>query len=609
MFDLRFRHIAVCLLACFGMVAVAAADSGEWRKLEPEEAELHRYIWQYVQPPASYELDLADAKQYAYVLHQLELAGESPEKSPTLYRKLAEAHAEKKHRKPRLPRPDVAYRSAGSGGLVPINSLTYFQPDSSQDQKYKAAALSSYAGGTVMTHISIHMTAEESGTSAIFAKNAATTQQYAQGENFRLSTSATVPSGITSPSINAHVLILAQPTAKSPIQTTIDTGIDTDPSNTGCLNLPMYKKYQGQNKCINQLSSTQLQNNLNLCWFRTPGNGKDCDYKHPDPHPAQYEFPIKGSASFGAGVNSVNFMDLTLQRTSGGGGCKLCGSTAGSTERCRSGAGSVDMSQVTIDGSTIAWDWSGTNIAKFPNGANCITTGGDPTWFNLEMWVTLDNGHFSQAQFTTPQTDQPAAPEYPMPVVRIWDGCLEADAMIALGKGKRQTSIASLRHKGGGSPSVLSDRPEGLKRALVATTSGREAQPMVRIATKEYSLLLTKQHPVLREDGSVAAAEALEAGDVVQTLSGPQPLTRVDRESYPGEVFNLKLSGTEAEVEAGQTTFYANGFRVGDAAMQSHLEDAKRLRRANRTPEEIRAELPEEWRIDFDNDRRGAKKP
>jgi hypothetical protein len=603
--------VAFCLAAA--CLAPPLHATGRWQILEDGEAGLHRYIWEHTDAPWSYQLDLTDAQQYAYVLHMLELGGESPEKSPTLYKKLAEAHTGTGTRRPTLPRFDEADATANSGKLVPINDIAYFRPKTDQDKSYEAEALSTYPLGTVMSHIVINLTAQEQGGATFFAKNAASAKTFTQGENFRVATGGTVPANITSDNITANILYLVQwkdhcPDVSDPdcsIKAIIATQELASLSHTGCLEAPMYKAYQGQNKCINQLGTTALATPLNLCWYRRPGNEGTCDYWNPEGRPTSFKIPIKGNASFDAAVDSVDFMDLTLQRTNGGGGCKLCGYNTTNKRKCPSGGGNVDVNQVTMNGNSIQWDWTGANAASFPNTANCIEPGTDPTWFNLEMWVTLNNTDFSQVQFASPIAGAPAQPEYPMPEVQIWNGCLEGDAKVTLADGKTAKAISSLLDLGGGKPEILSSG--GATRGLEATTRGYEMIPMIRVTAGKHTLLLTQWHAVILADGTPVAAKDLKVGQIVQTLSGPQTVRLTGREAYERPIYNLKLKGTPQEVADGKTTFYANGILVGDAAMQTNLEKAARHQRIDRTPEEVRQALPPEWRQDYDNYLRGQE--
>lgn len=603
---LRSR-ILTALCAASLCLAPALYATDRWQLLTDDEATLHRYIWDHTDAPWSYKLDLADPQQYAYVLHMLEIGGDSPGKSPTLYRKLAEAHAAGVRRQPALPSLDDADATSGSGTIVPINDIAYFRPRTSADQSYELEALSSYPDGTVFSKIIVNLTAQDAGGTNVFATNKANAKTYLQGENFRVAAGGTVPAGMTSPNVTANILFLVQwkDNCGSPadpdcqLQGISASQLLSDLSKTGCLQEPMYKQYQGQNKCINQLDSTVLATPLNLCWWRQPGSEGTCDYRSEVSRPKSFTIPIKGYASFGSNIQSVDFLDLTLQRTNGGGGCKLCGATAESSRKCPNGNGTIDTSQVAINGTAIQWDWTGDNAASFPNNANCIQPGTDPTWFNLEIWVTPASGRFSEVQFATPLPGAPAAPEYPMPAFNIWNGCLEEGAMITLADGRTVKPISSLVGAGGGKPEVLS--AGSVKRGIEATTRGTEMIPMIRITAGKHTLLLTQWHPVMLADGTAVAARDLNVGQIIQTLSGPQPIRLVGREAYERPVYNLQLAGTPQEVADGGTTFYANGILVGDLSMQTLLEKGARHQRSNRTPEEIRRALPPEWRQDYDN--------
>lgn len=143
----------------------------------------------------------------------------------------------------------------------------------------------------------------------------------------------------------------------------------------------------------------------------------------------------------------------------------------------------------------------------------------------------------------------------------------------------------------------------GRGQALTVTSviKGIESRKkMIRLRdAKGREVLVTEKHPMLSGDGTVLAADALEAGDTVLARDGATRLVSVEREAYKGQVYNLVL-GTEQElVNVGkqERTMFANGFLVGDNHMQLELE-----RQSSRKPEDVLASLSKVWHQDYRND-------
>ncbi|HZW24606.1 MAG TPA: Hint domain-containing protein [Gallionella sp.] len=581
--------------------AEAAKQGGrqDWKRLGEKHASLHRHIKDNIKPNWTYQLDLTDGRQYAYVLHMLELAGENPEKSPELYRRLKTANAKGgKAQRGKAPMLDVAATTSNAGALVPLNLLQSFYRVPGTNT-YSASALSSYPNGSQYTKIAINLTYQKAGSQVIFASKAANTTQFAQGENFWVDVSGGLPADAQSKNVTANMLVLASPGDGSCSNTggmcafVEQRQLVSLPVN-GCMQKPIYKQNQGNNPplCTNNLPNVGTEN-LVMCYYRGTGNSGDCDYWSSTPHPPQYAFPIKGTATFMSSVNSVQSLTVTLQRTQGGGGCMLCASQ--SPGQCPNNSGNINPNSVTISGNTLSWDWSN---AGFPNTSDCvIQAGGDYTWFDMEMFVEMSTGEFTSVQFASEHTGMLNAPQFPMPQVEIMDGCLAKGTQITLRDG---TEAPIEDFKGGNTEYVRSGR-DGKSRGVLGNTRGTERIPIVYIEDKAgRRLLLTEGHPVVTAKGVIVAKD-LKVGDEVITASGPSALVRVGREQYDGEVRNLKLDGSDSEALDGETTMFANGILVGDAQMQKQMKRAALKKRSDRTAAEMMRDIPAEWHDDYMN--------
>jgi hypothetical protein len=137
---------------------------------------------------------------------------------------------------------------------------------------------------------------------------------------------------------------------------------------------------------------------------------------------------------------------------------------------------------------------------------------------------------------------------------------------------------------------------KGLALTVTSISRGGEFEKMVRLQDdKGHDVLVTSKHPVVTSKG-IKQAEKLEAGEQVVTDKGVATLTRVAREEYKGQVWNLGL-GTAGELAlAGKDnrTMFANGILAGDSEMQLELSRQKPSK-----PADVMASLPKEWQRDY----------
>jgi intein/homing endonuclease len=171
-------------------------------------------------------------------------------------------------------------------------------------------------------------------------------------------------------------------------------------------------------------------------------------------------------------------------------------------------------------------------------------------------------------------------------------GCLATGSRVLLSSGKEK---AIEEFSGNSSEEVLSNKG---KCPVVGKTIGAEMRPMVFIRSEAgNTLLLSERHPVITDKGP-KPAYMLEAGDVVLTNTGSTKLKEVSEQYYNGQVWNLKLA-TDKKDREKYSAFYANGFLVGDAAMQQL--NWEKTKKTPSTREEVLAALPTRWQQDYLN--------
>lgn len=140
---------------------------------------------------------------------------------------------------------------------------------------------------------------------------------------------------------------------------------------------------------------------------------------------------------------------------------------------------------------------------------------------------------------------------------------------------------------------VIADS-KGTVLTVTAISKGIEEEPIVDVRdSKGHALRLTAQHPVIKASGEIVLAASLRKDDRVMTDRGIATITSVERVAYKGQVYNFELGTAEERAKVGKkgTTMYAGGFLVGDSTMQ---EDTSK-------PRPVVAELPDEWKRDYEN--------
>jgi hypothetical protein len=342
---------------------------------------------------------------------------------------------------------------------------------------------------------------------------------------------------------------------------------------------------------------TEAQNNLiTVCLDRVWQQGYDCDYeltntqgrvKLPVAGEVRYNRPLKRAAN-GKPEGTVA---LTLSLAQSGGGCPLAERTL---DLSGSGVTTQVVSNSPSPGETLRWSL---DPADF--GPLCFQNQADVNLFAAVNVKLVDGIKLVPATALW----SPLTAAAPLPPIEFAWSCLAAGTQVRLGDGSARAIETVAVHQPvlsrlaqpvmSAGNAGLNGLPEA-RLTAVDRSVGVERIPMVRIADElGHSLLLTGGHPVITVRGPVLARD-LRPGDLVLTERGPSRLARVERETYAGNVYNLKL-GTVEELAAhpgAQATFFANGILVGDGRLQDLWQD-----RADRRP--TIARIPAAWRQDY----------
>ncbi|MFY1831785.1 Hint domain-containing protein [Myxococcus fulvus] len=152
--------------------------------------------------------------------------------------------------------------------------------------------------------------------------------------------------------------------------------------------------------------------------------------------------------------------------------------------------------------------------------------------------------------------------------VQVWNSCMAEGTQVMLADGA-MVPVESVKR---GQRIVTNEKGDTLTVRDIQVGGERDAMVNLR-DDKGHAVSLTDKHPVIMADGKPLAAGKLKVADKVSTREGVATLTSVTRAKYTGKVYNFSLGTTEELARAGKlaNTMFANGFRVGDNAMQGEL--------------------------------------
>ena len=142
---------------------------------------------------------------------------------------------------------------------------------------------------------------------------------------------------------------------------------------------------------------------------------------------------------------------------------------------------------------------------------------------------------------------------------------------------------------------VLSNS-QGRFLKVTGLTKGGERKPLVYFKDDlGQELWTTEKHPIFTQNG-ILAADLVQEGDRVFTTTGVTQIQTVKREPYQGSVYNLDVESGDPKqsVTIYERTFFANGFLVGDNAMQSEIERLPEWKKS-----QALARLHKSWLSDF----------
>jgi hypothetical protein len=545
------------------------------------------YLRKNTQPGIPYVLNMAHPAQQRHFIRALNLAGETEERSPQLHARVKALAAAAPPNGEALAAMVPVSAVQDNGALQPINAITNLA--NSGGSNFTASALSSVNGGTQSTTVITTLYGFDAQQNpSVYATNTGRTQT--QGNYFQSSVAGTDPLTAQNPTTEAEAMFAYVPAGSKvpdPIVIYYRAQDTVNPVNNGtCMSQPQYCVRNAYNNCVTGQYQTACTNTvpnttpIKICWNR--GSQQECDYWNAGAHPANYFFPLQGSATFSSAIFSppTGIATIYLVLPGAGGGCYLVNSA----------------SQPLGTG----WSLSNNNLTlnfnfpseTFPNTNGCIGSG----TFNTNLMVQVDglvlqNSQYASFRFTSDRSLIGKPGVSIVPVMQIQDGCFAEGTVIGMAQGGDKT-IESV---------AIGDMvrtADGKLRQVTDITTGVEPKAMIRITTADNrTVLVTETHP-LATRGKPVMAKDVVAGQEIRTETGFTTVARLSSEPFAGKVYNLRI-GTEADAKAGRTMLLANGLAAGDVAAQQLIEKLA----APPVISDASAPLDRihpDWRIDFE---------
>jgi hypothetical protein len=339
--------------------------------------------------------------------------------------------------------------------------------------------------------------------------------------------------------------------------------------------LPSCPCTQGAGPCSGNNMACDITNMVRVCMSRF---GPKCTYCNPGAATALM-FPVQGYAVYddvirvdGSGKPQGGNYSMTAARLPVGGGCTI-------------GVKNKFWDYVRVNKDTLFWNLP---QASFTN--NCLQNG-DSVLF--QMYIQVNIGPRSQpAYIALSNSYKTKPPSVKLAPIQIVSGCLASGTLVEMEDGKK-LKIEEVPMMG-----KIKTTATGNPMRVEYNITGFEEPPCIRLVDdKKHSVLMTDGHPVVTPNG-VVLAKKLKVGDQVLTDQGIATLVTVELEPYAGKIWNLSV-GTEedgAPITKSNTTFFANGFLVGDHKMQQYF-----MYNLVMSEEEAMRRLPKEWHQDYLN--------
>jgi hypothetical protein len=555
--------------------AAACAQAGPAPQLSDAERADIAYVVRQMRDLTEFGLDLGDERTHRFFLKQLALGGQSPERSPQLY-KTIEAQRRNHQAGGFQQQPQAAAATDDDDddeGLTELSSLNYITSlGFDGNTNYSTSAVSSVEGGTLSTTMTLGL------------YDAATNQLIG-------------PAASGGGNHGAYVYdVGAAGTSGASQVYSLYTYYWVD--NNGGLHGPYSMKLGASDQLptMNNVAPTgptaSLTNPIILCINRMPTTSNHCTYAACQSSGGtcvpvnEILFPVTGSVTYPNPIDFQNNAPVNPQVTmlvvnvTKGGGCRVWGPNT---------ADFFAAPTTTFSNNNTVLSYNFPQADFGPPTTACITNGNLLNYTFVVQLQSQDLPVVASVTSTPPTT--PGSNAVQIPQMQAITGCLAAGTRIELADGTLKP-IERFTTEGEkvrtGNSTILT---------VLGNTEGREPVPMVYLEDdREHTLLLTRDHPVVTVADGVRLAHQLAAGDRVVTAQGHARLLKVEERRYDGTVHNLLLGVPGEHTTKDNTTMFANGFLVGDGSMQAVYGEELSRRR-----ESVLFRLPKEWHQDYLN--------
>lgn len=580
-----FRHALVKACWVVGGLCTAGLSQAQVpakaaypRPMTAQEAQDIAHVLKLTQPGKPYVLNHADPAQHRLALRNLALAGLTPRIAPRTYQALQNtlnAHRLAAAKNPTAsPAAAMALApqrlmAATPGAVQDLAEISNFGDDGKSG--FTATGLSSVAGGTTQTTITTQLIDTQSGT----VYGSATQTQYAQGTNFQVPVTSTVPT----PTNLAAMATITTVVNGASTTVVLNTG-KQQPASAATMTAPNFcvhvNPVDPKSACSIQGGQTQYQttsttlapsgSSIHMCFAR--GSQASCDYYNATGRPpTSVFFPAAGTASFGSGYTvdasfaTAGRYTVSINPASGG--------TCVFTTDAPLGTGWSLPSANTIQ-------WNLAQVSPTNPSACLAVSGGQLVNFNFYVEVPLNGPGGTKTTGYVTLTSAYSPPQPPgffgVPQLLLEDSCVAAGTLVRLADG---STVAVETLSADNEPMVKT--ATGDARKVLGTAKGVELHKMIRLKTNlGQELLITRTHPVLTVAGFVMARD-LHVGERVRTEQGVASIVSMSAETYEGQVHSLRL-GLFDEPKTERRTHSANGFFIGDSVTQHQLEHEERAR-------------------------------
>lgn len=569
-------------------------------------------------------IDLSDDTQYGFVKARLAAAGNTPENSPQLFRRLEKARKDKKIGGPRTAREDMLTATdttasperAWCGHLLPLSDV---DSGSSSEARFQATSLISCFNGSDYAYADV----------TAFATNPEQTQFRVLGsqslEEYAGAVLETPPVDFSMKVGTGEMLVVdsvAMAFDESSGETYFSYAMtESSVVATGVIDIN-YLEFSHPRQLI---GSHLADNPIRTCLERGAIAGfMDCDYTSGSKDPVSGNFlpfarPYTGIAAVDA-ETSLRTDIWTAARNSyweptGGYDVShlylpMRGEYLVSVpEDCTLNTFDSEVVVVLMErgGMCAAGKDPGTSVAK---GSLPFQTPYRDGYYPSRMHAPIDGlvdfgkdclSAYQNARLMLRSTVKATCPTAPTNYTRSrymdiynvdWNNACLAKGTRVMKADGRTVAVEDVKR---GDKLLANDK--GLALTVTAVSRGGESKPMVKLRDDHGGeALVTATHPMVTAKHGVVQAGELKAGESLRTRTGTATLVSVERVPYSGDVFNFALGTPEELASVGPEahTMYANGYLVGDSLMQTTLEK-QRVREAS----EVLTKLDSAWREDF----------